>query len=104
MWYYNAGEAPTKVILSKNPTLVHRVKELFGVQGLAKELYEDSKFEWQKFFAIHLLARHRNYLVNDDLTEEFNEENIQNYTKSFGELARSIWNHSKIKKFLKKNS
>ena len=63
MWYYNAGEAPTQVILSKNPTLVHRVKELFGVQGLAKELYEDSKFEWKKFFAIHLLARHRNYHV-----------------------------------------
>ncbi len=103
MWYYNAGEAPTKVILNKNPTLVHRVPELFGVQGLAKELYEDVEFDWQKFFAIHLLARHRNYLVNDELTEEFNEENIQTYTKSFGELARSIWNHSKVEKWIHSN-
>ena len=39
MWYYNAGEAPTKNILEKNPNLVTRIPKLFGVQSLAKELY-----------------------------------------------------------------
>ena len=29
MWYYNAGEAPTKNILSKQPDLVHRHSDLF---------------------------------------------------------------------------
>ena len=104
MWYYNAGEAPTKVILSKHPDLVHRVPELFGVQGLAKELYEDKEFAWQKFYAIHLLARHRNYLVNDELKEEFNEDNIQTYSKSFGEIARSIWNRPEVSKWIRSNA
>ena len=45
MWYYNAGEAPTKNILAKNPQLVNRIPELFGVQSLAKELYENSSFD-----------------------------------------------------------
>ena len=104
MWYYNAGEAPTKVILSKYPDLVHRVPELFGVQGLAKELYEEKEFAWQKFNAIHLLARHRNYLVNDELKEEFNEDNIQTYSKSFGEIARSIWNRPEVSKWIRSNA
>ena len=36
MWYYNAGEAPTKNILEKHPNLVTRIPKLFGVQSLAK--------------------------------------------------------------------
>lgn len=106
MWYYNAGEAPTKNILSKQPDLVHRVTDLFGVQGLSKELYSMRKWKkWHEFYSIHLLTRHREYLVPEDIKEsgikEFNEINIQNYTKSFGEIARSIWNHPKVLKHWK---
>lgn len=100
MWYYNAGEAPTQVILKKNPSLVHRVTEAFGVQGLSRELYQLEHWDqWKEYFAIHLLARHRDYLVPDDPIVEFNEVNIQNYSKTFGQLARSIWNHKEVIKF-----
>ena len=34
LWYYNAGEFPTKHILEKNPHLVTRITEKFGVQNL----------------------------------------------------------------------
>ena len=84
----------------------YRVTELFGVQGLSKELYSMRKWEkWHEFYSIHLLTRHRDYLVPEDIKEsgikEFNEINIQNYTKSFGEIARSIWNHPKVLKHWK---
>ena len=61
MWYYNAGEAPTKNILEKNPNLVTRIPKLFGVQSLAKELYgqQQNWNDWKNYYSIHLLARHR---------------------------------------------
>lgn len=100
MWYYNAGELPTQVILARNPSLIHRVTESFGVQGLARELYQLERWDqWKQYFSIHLLARHRHYLAPDPQILEFNEFNIQNYTKTFGQLARSIWNHKKIIKY-----
>lgn len=103
MWYYNAGEAPTKNILEQNPNLVHRVSELFGVQGLSQELYAQEKWgKWKEFYSIHLLARHRQYLVPEDFSQiqEFDEVNIQNYTKTFGEMAKSIWNHPNVTEYL----
>ena len=52
---------------------------------------------------MHLLSRHRNYLISQDVEEsgiiEFNEKNIQTYTKPFGEIARSIWNKVEVKKY-----
>ena len=106
-WYYNAAEAPTQYILSQRPYLVNRVKELFGVHNLAEKLYgTEAKHwtEWKNYYAIHLLARHRDYLVKSDVEEtkilEFNETNIQNYTKTFGEMARSIWNDNRVLKEL----
>ena len=103
MWYYNAGEAPTKEILNKDPNLVNRITELFGVHNLAKELYDKSNWKnWTNYYSIHLLSGHRNYLVPLDVKEsgivQFDEFNIQFYKKPFGEIARSIWNNPLIKK------
>ena len=74
--------------------------------GLSKELYSLSQWNrWHDFYSIHLLSRHREYLVPEDVIEsritKFNETNIQNYQKSFGEIARSIWNHPKVMKYWK---
>lgn len=103
LWYYNAAEAPTQNILSKHPELVNRVEELFGVHNLAEKLYGMKASEWtgwKDYYSIHLLSRHRDYLVKDDVQTsgilEFDEKNIQNYTKVFGEMARSIWNDERV--------
>ena len=107
MWYYNAAEAPTQRILSQKPELVNRVEKLFGVHNLADKLYgTDSKqwTEWKTYYAIHLLSRHRDYLVKTDVEEsgilDFDEKNIQGYKKTFGEMARSIWNDERVLKEL----
>ncbi|RWS25409.1 uncharacterized protein B4U80_07413 [Leptotrombidium deliense] len=92
-WYYNAGELPTNNILKKNPRLVHRVPEAFGVHNLVDYLYNKNvpENEWKsKFYAIHLLERHRSYLLPKQTIRLFNEHNIYNYSKTFGSMARSV--------------
>ena len=46
---------------------------------------------------------YRHYLHPEDIEQSgikiFDEENIQNYTKTFGIIARSIWNREEVKKF-----
>jgi len=94
-WYFNAGEKPTREVLWFKPELVHRVKMLFGVQGLSEELYRLDRWdEWRNFYAIHLLIRHRWYL--DTLWNLFwwpslDEDNIRDYPKPFGDLAREVY-------------
>ncbi|XP_023716703.1 uncharacterized protein LOC111869411 isoform X1 [Cryptotermes secundus] len=94
-WYFNAGEKPTREVLWFKPELVHRVKVLFGVQGLSEELYRtEGWYEWRRFYAVHLLIRHRWYL--DSLWNMFwwprlNENNILDYPKTFGEMARDVY-------------
>jgi hypothetical protein len=94
-WYFNAGEKPTREVLLYRPELVHRVKVLFGVQGLSEELYRTEDWhEWRRFYAVHLLIRHRWYL--DDFWNLFwwprlHENNIKDYPKSFGEMAREAY-------------
>ncbi len=107
MWYYNAGEAPTKTILEKHPNLVRRIPEKFGVHNLAKELYSESAkgtWDWKSYFAIHLLSRHRDYLAKNDIESsnivDFDEKNIQNYSSTFGEIARSVWNRPEVSRVL----
>ena len=96
-------------LLSVNSSFFHKLqinsKVYFSpiFSGLSKELYSLTKWDhWHEFYAIHLLARHREYLVPEDVKEskieDFNETNIQNYKKTFGEIARSIWNHPKVQK------
>jgi hypothetical protein len=94
-WYFNAGEKPTREVLWFKPELVHRVKTLFGVHGLSDELYRtESWSEWRDYYAIHLLIRHRWYLDsfwNMLWWPKLHENNIRNYPKTFGEMAREVY-------------
>ncbi|KAI1294214.1 hypothetical protein HDE_06100 [Halotydeus destructor] len=90
-WYYNAGEYPTKAVLSVKPEIVHREPEVLGVHMLAPYLYQENhpKTKWQSdFYAVHLLSRHRNYLVKDGVL--LNEQSILKYNTTFGSMARDI--------------
>ncbi|XP_015917631.1 uncharacterized protein [Parasteatoda tepidariorum] len=89
-WYYNAGELPTTFILERMPYLVHRVLYDFGIHNLVQMLYGVRSREWKDFHAIHLLVRHKNYLLPGDTVTEFNEENIKHYNKTFGDMARLV--------------
>ncbi|XP_013774993.1 uncharacterized protein LOC106459864 [Limulus polyphemus] len=89
-WYYNAGELPTQMILMRQPDLVHRVPYDFGVHDLAHFLYGVHRSDWQNFHAIHLLIRHKSYLVPSDPLEKFDEKNIKAYDKTFGDMARLV--------------
>ena len=102
-WYYNAAEAPTKQILTRRPDLITRIKVKFGVQNLADKLYLESDFNWKNYYAVHLLSRHRDYLAKMDVEQSkilnFDEFNVQNYSRTFGQMARSIWNHDLLRKY-----
>lgn len=89
-WYYNAGELPTSFILERMPYLVHRVPYDFGVHNLVHLLYGIRSSEWKNYCGIHLLVRHKNYLLPGDTVLEFNEENIKSYNKTFGDMARLV--------------
>ena len=92
LWYYNAAELPTSHVLQLRPELVHRVKVKLGVGNLVSQLFSTLWSEWTEYYTIHLLYRHRKYLTPDDYEDipDFNENNIKNYTNTFGEMARSI--------------
>ncbi|KAG8187012.1 hypothetical protein JTE90_005781 [Oedothorax gibbosus] len=89
-WYYNAGELPTTLILERMPHIVHRVPFDFGVHNLVHLLYGTRSDEWKSYVGIHLLVRHKNYLLPGDSVEEFNEDNIKSYNKTFGDMARLV--------------
>ena len=74
LWYYNAGEAPTKLILEQRPGLVTRVKTEFGVENLAEQLYNGRWQGWAERYTIHLLNSHKQYLTNTSTIEENNYE------------------------------
>ena len=94
-WYFNAGEKPTREVLWFKPELVHRVKWLFGVHGFGEELYRLEHWdEWRNFDAVHLLIRHRSYLDswwNLFWWPQLNEDNIRDYPKPFGDMAREVY-------------
>ncbi|GLV41528.1 hypothetical protein CBL_06757 [Carabus blaptoides fortunei] len=86
-WYYNAGQYPTEQILAKLPHLAHRVPELFGVHNWLHELYETNNWtDWKRYYAIHLLSRHRPapFYVNETLLEQMNN--------TFSQIANYILN------------
>ena len=90
-WYYNAGQLPTEKFLIRNPGLVHRVKTEFGVHNLVQMLYNENYPFWEtEFYAVHLLARHRSYLMPRDRIKNFNEINIKTYNRTFGQMARFV--------------
>lgn len=91
-WYYNAGELPTKSILYKNPELVHRVVRDFGVDiKFVKMLYKEKSSEWKNFYTIHLLINHH-YLVPSHRPVIFDEVNIIEYNKTYGDMVKSVYN------------
>ena len=45
---------------------------------------------WRDYYAVHLLNRHRDYLADDDDIKDFDEDNIRNYNKTFGIMAREL--------------
>lgn len=98
LWYFNAGQKPALEILLYKPELVHSVKNLFGVHDLSKELYRQRNWkEWRNYYAIHLLIRHRHYLDswwNYYWWPELNEKNIRDYPRTFGEIARDVYDSS----------
>lgn len=91
-WYYNAGQLPTIRFLRPNRSLVHRVPIRFGVDDLVVMLYCSLNRNWQQEFdTIHLLIRHRhNFGANKlpDYFETFDEHNIRQYNRTYGEMAR----------------
>ncbi|XP_053205268.1 uncharacterized protein LOC128389671 isoform X1 [Panonychus citri] len=92
-WYFNAGQLPTQSILNSNPEYVHRETKSFGVAPEILYLYSsvNNKSDWiDKFHTIHLLERHRSYLIPSDSIRYFNEFNIKSYNKTFGSMARDI--------------
>jgi len=87
MWYYNAGEAPTKNVLVKHEALVHRVYREFGVENLAEELYKRDWSGWVNRYSIHMLDNHKQYLTD---TDDFNELNFKDCQCTFSTLASNI--------------
>ncbi|CAN7944849.1 unnamed protein product, partial [Ixodes hexagonus] len=90
LWYWNAGELPTQMFLTRWPYLVHRVPVKFGVSVLADMLYETCNWSWRSFDAIHLLFNHRDYLVKPDKYEPLNMVTISYYKQTFGDMARLV--------------
>jgi hypothetical protein len=94
-WYYNAGEKPMEEVLRHKPELVHAVQTLFGVHTLSERLYIWDKWEgWRKYYSIHLIIRHRNYMDtvwNNFRWPDLDETNICTYPKPFGVMAREIY-------------
>ncbi len=93
--YYNAGGRPTKEVLEKQPSIVHRVEKNFGVTVLLHMLYEELDWtEWKQMDTVHVISNHRFYLdSNFEHYPVFNERNILHYPFAFGEMARRVyWN------------
>lgn len=92
--YYNAGERPTREVLYHHPELCHRVKLRFGVHMLMRELYDTADWsDWKSQDTIHLLINHRSYLdPHYKEFPEFNEQNINHYPFTFGQMARLMIN------------
>ncbi|PSN31629.1 hypothetical protein C0J52_27549 [Blattella germanica] len=94
-WYWNAGQKPMRDIIYAKPELVHKVENLLGLHGLADKLYIWNKWDnWRKYYSIHLIIRHRHYmdtLWNYIKWPTIDENNICDYPKPFGEMAREVY-------------
>ncbi|XP_075526410.1 uncharacterized protein LOC142558138 [Dermacentor variabilis] len=92
-WYYNAGQLPTKAVLTTHPHLVHRMQ--YGIEGgldMLGVLYEPHAYPyWRNAFTIHLYTFHRGESPHDPLhAATFNETNIRDLDNAFGQMARSV--------------
>ncbi|XP_072140436.1 uncharacterized protein [Dermacentor andersoni] len=92
-WYYNAGQAPFKVLLQPHPHLVHAM--YYGLEtgmDMLSVLYEPHAYPyWRNAFAVHFLWRSREESPHDALhAAPFNETNIRDVDNVFGQMARSV--------------
>jgi hypothetical protein len=105
IWYYNAGQKPMREVLIYKPELVHTVHTLLGVHTLSERLYIWDKWDsWRKYYTVHLIVRHRNYmdtLWNNYWWPDLDETNICDYPKPFGVMAREIYSDFCPKNMLK---
>lgn len=94
-FYYNAGDYPTKYILSKQPFLVHREEKLFGNYGPFKPLYLEKYPQWKNYFAIHTQSNHLRQLKgaskNLKYPVKFDENNIMDYPVAYKDLVLSVF-------------
>ena len=107
MWYYNAGELPTKSIFHKRPELVHRLKGEFGTAGwnVCPLIYNAYYPDWKhEFYTIHLLLRGNEISqkglclpsVNGTYSQFKYEENTVNQLDvTFGEMTRILFHFEK---------
>lgn len=102
LWYYNAGERPTTVVLYNRPEVIHRVKLLFGTHDLRVQLYQKLWPEWRRQYTIHLLSRHTRWVkgpffINETtyvLPDEFTEENIVHYPTTILDMVQDVYDIS----------
>jgi mannosyltransferase OCH1-like enzyme len=99
-WYFNAGELPTKAILTKYPHLIHRLTGEFGVNGYQScyDLYRIYLPNWrEKYYAIHLYMRDHQIvhywcisLALKSPVMYYDEENVKHLKITFAEMARLV--------------
>ncbi len=72
--------------------MAHKVYLNLGTQNVFTELYLWSNWhEWRKMDSIHTLINHRSYLDTETpWIKEFDEFNILNYTRGYGEMCRDV--------------
>ncbi|XP_077516390.1 uncharacterized protein LOC144126220 [Amblyomma americanum] len=91
LWYYNAGQLPTRDILEKKPHLVCGVPSDFGVhEGIARVLFEQCNGEWRNFTAVHAFFRHRAHYCPSDKFGPIDFEAVGRYSANFGQMARLV--------------
>ncbi|XP_077553644.1 uncharacterized protein LOC144168562 [Haemaphysalis longicornis] len=91
MWYFNAGELPTKKLLVPRPYLVYGVPYDFGVhEAVTRILYKQCSSAWKNFTTIHLFFRSRNYYNPSDKFGLVDFETVGRYNTSFGQMARLV--------------
>lgn len=95
LWYYNAGEKPTKEILRLEPELIHREKFLLANHLVTRKLFMENWTEWRTHYAFHLLIGHQYILRNVSSIATypvvFDEDNIKKYPVTFREMVYEVY-------------
>ncbi|XP_029823447.3 uncharacterized protein LOC115309341 [Ixodes scapularis] len=93
LWYWNAGELPTKKFLSIRPDLVNRVRYDFGVAEEATlTLYDQCDDSWGNYSSFHTFFRHIFRYVPSE-PERFGPltlDTVPYYDRNFGQMARLV--------------
>ena len=100
-YIFNAGFFPIISILSKDPQIIHRVKDVFGYYAplICPKIYQTYYQNWQKeFYAIHMSIRGFNVSnVNSCMNKtlpliyKFDEKTVTKLNITFGEMTRLLY-------------